>query len=86
MAFKELLFAFTVIVPALPAVAAQPETTAPDEGAPPASPDARYCLRVDPITGTRIESIRCETREGWAQLDVDLDKAWPTDGVRVIGT
>jgi uncharacterized protein YjhX (UPF0386 family) len=37
-----------------------------------------------PITGSRIETIRCETREEWALLEVDLDNEWAKEGVRVI--
>ena len=39
----------------------------------------------EPITGSRIETTRCETRQEWARLEVDLDKEWPKEGVRVIG-
>jgi hypothetical protein len=77
MAYTELALALGMIVTASPA-AAQPQ------GAPPAPADARYCLRVDPPTGSRIETIRCETREGWAQLDVDVDQEWGQWGVRII--
>ena len=54
-------------------------------GAPAGSPTTRYCLRVDPPTGSRIETIQCRTREGWAELDVDVDQEWADNGVRVIG-
>jgi len=40
---------------------------------------------LEPITGTRIESIRCDTREGWALMEIDVDKEWAKEGVRVIG-
>jgi len=46
--------------------------------------DARYCLRVEPNTGSRIEAIRCETRQEWAELGVDVDKEWAREGVRVV--
>lgn len=51
--------------------------------APQAPPTARYCLRVDPVTGSRIETIQCETRADWAAMDVDLDAEWAKWGVRV---
>jgi hypothetical protein len=53
-------------------------------GAPPGDPGTRYCLRVDPPTGSRIETIQCMTREEWADLDVNVDAEWAQNGVRVI--
>lgn len=83
MAYKELALALSMVVATSSVSATQPEPTR-DAGAPPASADARYCLRVDPITGSKMETIRCETRDGWAQLGVDVDKEWAQNGVRVI--
>ena len=80
MAYKLSLIALAVASPLWASQPAPPEQT----GAPPAPPTARYCLRVDPIIGSRMETIRCETREAWAQLDVDLDAEWGTWGVRVL--
>ena len=85
MACKELIVALSMIATASPVLAGQPEPMREEVGAPAASPGARYCLRIEPITGTRIETIRCETREEWARLEVDLDREWPREGVRVIG-
>ena len=82
---KEFILALSMIVATSPASAAQSQP-APEAGAPAAPADARYCLRVEPITGTRIESILCETRDGWAQLEVDVDKEWAKEGVRVIAS
>jgi hypothetical protein len=53
-------------------------------GAPPGGPSTRYCLRVDPVIGSRIETIQCMTREEWADLDVNVDSEWAQNGVRVI--
>lgn len=53
--------------------------------APAGSPTTRYCLRVEPITGSRIETIQCKTREDWAELGLDVDQEWGDNGVRVIG-
>ena len=53
-------------------------------GAPEGTPATRYCLRVDPVIGSRIETIQCRTREGWAELDVNVDEEWAANGVRVI--
>ena len=52
--------------------------------APAAPPHAKYCMRVEPVTGSRIESIECWTRAEWAEQGVDVDKDWPTEGVRVL--
>jgi hypothetical protein len=52
--------------------------------APAGSPGTRYCLRVDPPTGSRIETIQCRTREEWSELDVNVDQEWAQNGVRVI--
>jgi len=61
-----------------------PAGNAGTAGAPAGSPSTRYCLRVDPVTGTRIETIQCRTREEWADLDVDVDQEWADNGVRVL--
>jgi hypothetical protein len=82
MACKKLIVALTMAVVTSPVSAALPQPTR--EAAPTAGPDARYCLRVDPVTGSRIETIECNTREEWAQLDVDVDQEWADNGVRVI--
>lgn len=51
--------------------------------APPAEPGARICLRLEAITGTRLEVVRCWTRQEWAEQGVDVDKEWPKEGVAV---
>ena len=83
MAYKQMFAAFGIIVAAspLPASQAEPRTAV----APEAPRDARYCLRVDPITGSRMETVQCRTRDEWAGLDVDVDQEWAENGVRVIG-
>ena len=53
-------------------------------GAPAGDANTRYCLRVDPITGSRMETIQCRTREDWALLEVDVDREWAENGVRVL--
>jgi hypothetical protein len=82
MAHKELALAFMILA-APPAFAANPED--PAAAAPAASEDAKYCMRVEPATGSRIEMVRCWTRREWAELGVDVDRDWPKEGVRVIG-
>jgi hypothetical protein len=83
MAYKQLLFALTILAAASPSWASLP---APSQqpGAPAAPPTARYCLRVDPSVGSKMETIRCETRADWAALDVDVDAEWAAWGVRVV--
>jgi hypothetical protein len=83
MAHRELIVALSMIVSVSPVSASQPDRP-PQAGAPTAAADARYCLRVDPITGSRMETIQCRTREDWASLEVDVDKEWADNGVRVI--
>lgn len=51
--------------------------------APPGTPYTRYCLRVEPITGSHISGVACLTREEWAEGNVDVDKVWAEDGVGV---
>ena len=64
--------------------------------APAGSADTRYCLRVGPYTGSRLETVQCWTRQQWAeQCDqddwpwvrqcVDVDKEWAKEGVGVTG-
>ena len=84
MAHRLLAIALIIAGAGAPAVATEPEAmqmaTAPAGG-----PDAKYCLKVDPLTGSNIERIRCWTREKWADQGVDVDKEWAKEGVRVIG-
>ena len=84
MAYGKLAIALGMIALASPVAASRPEPT-PGGGAPPAPPEARYCLHVEPITGSRIETIRCETRQGWADMEIDVDQEWAKEGVKVIG-
>jgi len=79
--------AFSAIAAALIMVAAaQPSPgQAPELNAPAAPAEARYCLRVEPVTGSRMETVRCETRASWASMEVDVDQEWAREGVRVVG-
>lgn len=61
-----------------------PAEDVPTTIAPPGSPATRYCLRVEPIIGSRIETIRCKTREDWARLEIDVDQEWAENGVKVM--
>jgi hypothetical protein len=72
---------------ALSLIGAQPAdgNAMPVTPAPPGGPETRYCLRVDPLIGSRIETIQCKTRDEWAALELDVDREWAENGVRVIG-
>jgi len=84
MAHKELAVALSLIVAISPVSAANPEPT-PTIGAPTAPADAEYCLRIEPYTGSNIETIQCNTREEWAYLGLDVDKEWAKNGVDIKG-
>jgi hypothetical protein len=75
MALATLLLAASLAAPALAQEAS---------GAPAGTPDTRYCMRIEAATGSRLERIRCWTRDEWAAQGVDLDRDWPTEGVRTI--
>ena len=83
MALKELILDLGTIVAASAASASQSEP-APSAGAPAAGPDARYCMRIEAITGSRLEELKCWTRAEWAEQGVDVDKEWAKEGVSVI--
>lgn len=84
MALKRWILAFGSIAAASAASASQPEP-APVAGAPDAGPDARYCMRIEAITGSRLEELKCWTRDEWAEQGIDVDEEWAKEGVRVIG-
>lgn len=52
--------------------------------APPGTEATRYCMRVEAVTGSRIERTRCWTRAQWVEQGVDLDRDWVREGVRTI--
>lgn len=83
MAPKHLLVVATMIVTS-PALAAGLQPT-PATGAPAGGPQTLYCMHVDPVTGSLVQTIQCWTREEWADQGVDVDKEWAKNGVRVIG-
>jgi len=83
MAVKLFAAALAIAAAASPLSANQTEPT--ETGAAPAAgPDARYCMRIS-ITGSRVDIVRCWTREEWAAEEVDVDTEWAENGVRVIG-
>ena len=83
MAHTKLAIALGLVVAAGPAWASLPEP-APERGAPPADANARYCMRIEAVTGSRLEQIRCWTRQEWADQGVDVDKEWSREGVAVL--
>lgn len=78
-----VLVAFSMIFAASPLSAGYPET-APARPAPEAGPDARYCMHVEPVTGSLVETVQCWTRAEWAEQDVDVDREWAKEGVAVL--
>ncbi|WP_156029737.1 hypothetical protein [Sphingomonas sp. URHD0057] len=87
MAHMKLIAALSLIVPASPLVA-QPDTDpivpATTATAPAGTADTRYCMHVDPNTGSLVETTECWTRAEWAEQGVDVDKEWAREGVRVL--
>ncbi|MFL6720548.1 MAG: hypothetical protein ACJ8FT_01920 [Sphingomonas sp.] len=83
MALKQSIVALAMIVAAGPAVAAMSGPIRPAV-APPGTPETKYCMRIEAVTGTLIETVQCWTREEWADQGVDVDKDWPKEGVKVI--
>lgn len=83
MPWKEIVVAASMVAAASPVSASQ---VVPDsqQGAPEAPADAKYCLWVEAATGTRLETVQCWTRAEWAAMDVDVDKDWAEEGVRII--
>ena len=84
MARKEMILALTMVLAASPLSAAGEGPTR--EGlAPPGTAETKYCMQIEAITGSRLEEVKCWTREEWAQREVDVDKEWAREGVRIIG-
>lgn len=82
MARKALLIALGVIAAATPATASIQDP--PVRGAPPGTPDTLYCMRIEAIIGSRLEEVKCWTRQEWAENEVDVDLDWPREGVAII--
>ena len=84
MALKQAILALGMIVTAAPLPAAVQDEL-PAAGAPAGGPETRYCMRIEAITGSRLEELKCWTRQEWADRDVDVDADWAREGVRTIG-
>lgn len=81
MALKVLLALGLIAAAApLPAAAQDRSPTAPA-----GTSETRYCMKLEAFTGSRIERVKCWTREQWADQGVDVDRDWPEEGVRTIG-
>lgn len=79
---QQPLIAFLTLIASLqPADGSRAQPT----GAPPGTPDTRYCMHVGPLTGNLAETIECWTRTEWAEQGVDVDREWAKEGVRTIG-
>lgn len=82
MAHKAMMLALITV--ASPVAAATFDAPAPT-GAPPGGPGTLYCMHVDPITGSNVQTTQCWTRAEWADQGVDVDKEWARNGVRTFG-
>jgi hypothetical protein len=83
MAHK-LIIVLGLIAVASP-VSATSQNPTPTTDVPAGTAETRYCMHIEAITGSRIEKLKCWTREEWAEQGVDLDQDWPKEGVRTIG-
>ena len=84
MATTKWILALSAIAAAAPAPAAA-EDRVRMATAPAGTSETRYCMKIEALTGSRIERVKCWTRERWAEQGVDVDKDWPREGVRIIG-
>lgn len=79
MALNELILALSLVATTQPT-----SSNPPPSAAPPGTPETRYCLKVDPLIGSRVETIQCKTRDEWAALQIDVDQEWAENGVRTV--
>jgi hypothetical protein len=84
MALKEFALALGMIF-ASSAATASVQDPDPTMGTPAGTPETRYCMRIEAITGSRLEELKCWTRAEWAEHDVDVDEEWAREGVRTVG-
>ena len=82
MSNEKLALFVSLVLGTSPLLAQAPATTSMP-GAPPASPNAKYCMRVAPATGSLVEVVQCWTRDQWSEQGVDVDKEWAREGVAV---
>lgn len=84
MAPRTLILALSALAAAAP-LAAAGDDRAGMASAPAGTAETRYCLRLEAFTGSRVERVKCWTRDKWAAQGVDVDANWAEDGVRTIG-
>ena len=84
MALRTSLLAAGMFFAAAP-LSATTQHLEPTAAAPAGTAGTRYCMRVEAITGSRIETIECWTRAEWAEQGVDVDQEWAKEGVEVQG-
>jgi hypothetical protein len=82
MAHKALIVALGMVAAASPLSAATQQ--GPGTLPPPGGPNTEYCMWVEPITGSRLETVQCYTREEWAEGGVNVDVDWPKYGVALV--
>jgi hypothetical protein len=83
MAYKALVLPLSILAAASPVSASVQESQW--SGAPEGTPETQYCMRIEAITGSRIEEVKCWTRAEWADRGVDVDEDWAKEGVRTVG-
>ncbi len=69
MAHRTIALALTIALAASPAFAAGQSGKASENG------EKKYCLQVEPVTGSRIIRQECKTKEQWAREGVEVGKA-----------
>jgi len=84
MAHPAWIIALGIVAAASPAPATNAQPS-PMPEAPAGTPQTRYCMRVDPLTGSLVQTVQCWTREEWAEQGVDVDREWAKNGVNVEG-
>lgn len=85
MAHEGLAVALGLAIAAASPVSATSQDAAPMTRAPEGTPATLYCMRIEAITGSRLEELKCWTRAEWAEHEVDVDREWAREGVRTIG-
>ena len=89
MAHRISVVALGMLVVAAPLPAAQPDwtpiTPVATATAPAGSEGTKYCMHVEPNTGSLVQTVQCWTRTEWAEQGVDVDQEWAKEGVSVVG-
>ena len=85
MAYKHVALAIGMIAAAPLSATVHDQPVPAGYGAPASTPETKYCMRIEALTGTRIEEVKCWTRQEWADHEVDVHVDWAKEGVRTIG-